>query len=81
MTVPLALAAGVATLAVLIGLAGGRHAGARLRESAGLLPGVALACAAVLVAQLLPGLPPWAPLSALGTAATAALLLMTLPSG
>ncbi|WP_034271962.1 hypothetical protein [Haloechinothrix halophila] len=80
MTIPLALAAGVATLALLVTLSGGRRAGARLRESVSLLPGVALACAAVLVADALPGIPPWASLGAVGSAAAAALLLTVLAS-
>ncbi|MPZ00423.1 MAG: hypothetical protein GEU97_21060 [Actinophytocola sp.] len=80
MTVPLALAAGVATLALLIAASGGTRAVARLRESVALLPGVALACAAVLVATAVPGFPPWAVMGAVGSAATAALLLTVLPS-
>ncbi|GAA5103149.1 hypothetical protein [Haloechinothrix salitolerans] len=80
MTVPLALAAGVTTLALLIAASGGRKASVRLREGVGLLPGVALACATVLVADALPGLPPWAWLGAVGSVATAALLLTALPS-
>ncbi|MPY80389.1 MAG: hypothetical protein GEV04_18405 [Actinophytocola sp.] len=80
MTVPLALAAGVATLALLIAASGGTRAVARLRESVALLPGVALACATVLVAGALPGLPPWAVMGAVGSAATAVLLLTVLPS-
>ncbi len=80
MSVPLALTAGVATLALLIALGGGSRAGTRLRESVALLPGVALACAAVLVGDALPGIPPWAVLGAVGSATTAALLLTVLPS-